>query len=246
MVGGKSNFLDKPTVGLAMVTRDHCPIRSARFCYLASVIFLLALCMNAQAEDDSRGSLVDLAKSIKRSGSLATINCTADKGKTSISFQCVNISSSGVFLASVKDVSLQGDAKIELSDGQTLQVKSITILQDLGIAAFCVESECGITVADSAISNLAESVLIFSCPYGFPSVVVGMVSAVDTKVPSRFFHCDAAIGPGTYAGIVYDRQGKLLGIVSPRKSEKGTVVVPIHVIYERLKKVGESLSKPMK
>jgi S1-C subfamily serine protease len=85
------------------------------------------------------------------------------------------------------------------------------------------------TIADSAQVRVGQPVIIVGAPYGLRhSLSMGVISArwaagtvYDNFPLSEFLQTDAAINTGNSGGPMFDREGKLIGIVSHIISKSG-------------------------
>lgn len=200
---------------------------------LLAFAFSISSMSELKSNGDDEGSRAKAPEAGERFVGIARVEVLeSSEPESSRVSQAVNIDASGMFVASMAtDVTL-ANAKIRLSDGQTLVPVAAVLLPKLGVVVFCVDSEKDLPVAAWGSPKKAEGVQIHSAQFGADDSIFtnGLVS---NATPNRF-QIDTATGALLREGIVYSLEGKCLGVVASNDGPNGGNAVTMDAVKEEL------------
>lgn len=213
-------------------------ILSQRACTMVMLV-LPVFCLNHVSRANELQSKGDKRPKYRFVGS-ATVALESTDPKKTTYLRAVNIDSKGVFIASMPATASFAKATIKLPDGRSLTPKAIVSLPEIGVVAFCVESDKKIPIAASASPKKAEFVRICSADLIVDefSVTNGLVS----DVKQNRYHVDVSIGHLIREGIVYDLKGRCLGVISLADGATRESIVTMSAVKKELRRLSERLS----
>ena len=165
----------------------------------------------------------------------------------------VIISESGHIVTNYHVVEGASEVKVTLADGQTYTAAYLDGDKAMDIALLKIEAGEELTVAEIGASDglvIGQEVVAVGNPLGnLPGTVTdGIISALDRTIEIEGYsrtliQTNAAINPGNSGGGLFDRYGRLVGVVNAKESSEGVeglgFAIPVDSIFDSLMEIIE-------